>query len=125
MAYDKEKIFEQAKKVTIENNLFFIEDIVAFLPISKPTFYEYFPVDSDDVNELKELLETNRVSLKVSMRKKWQDNPAPALQMALMKLIANPEELKRLSMQYVESENKNTNFDIKSLYDKETLSDME
>ena len=53
----------------------------------------------------KELLEQNRVTLKVSMRSKWYTSNAPALQMALMKLIATPEELKKLSMQFIESEN--------------------
>lgn len=100
MAYDKKKIFEQAKEVTIKHKLFFIEDIVAFLPIAKKTFYEYFPLDSNESNELKELLETNRVSLKVSMRSKWYTSNAPALQMALMKLIASPEELRKLSMNH-------------------------
>jgi hypothetical protein len=100
MAYDKKKIFEQAKEVIVKHKLFFIEDIVAFLPISKPTFYEYFDINSNEFNELKELLETNRVSLKVSMRSKWYTSNAPALQMALMKLIASPEELRKLSMQY-------------------------
>lgn len=122
MAYDRNQIFEKAKEVTIEHNLFFIEDIVAYLPISKTTFYDYFPNDSNESNELKDILELNRVSLKVSMRKKWQDNPAPALQMALMKLIASPEELKKLSMQFIESENTNVNknFDITKIYDQET-----
>jgi hypothetical protein len=107
MAYDKQKIFQQAKEMIVKHKLFFVEDIVSFLPISKPTFYEYFPVDSNEVNELKELLEQNRVELKVSMRSKWYKSNAPALQMALMKLIASPEELKKLSMTY--SENKNEN----------------
>lgn len=98
MAYDRKKIFEQAKEMIVKHKLFFIEDIVAFLPISKPTFYEYFQIDSNDFNELKELLETNRTELKVSMRSKWYKSNAPALQMALMKLIANPEELRKLSM---------------------------
>jgi hypothetical protein len=55
-----------------------------------------------------ELLETNRVELKVSMRSKWYKSNAPALQMALMKLIANPDELKKLAMNYTENENRNT-----------------
>ena len=100
MAYNKQKIFEQAKEMIVKHKLFFIEDIVAFLPISKPTFYDYFKPDSNDFNELKELLEQNRTELKVSMRSKWYKSNAPALQMALMKLIASPEELKKLSMQY-------------------------
>ena len=112
MAYDKQKIFEQAKEMIIKHKLFFIEDIVAFLPISKKTYYEYFPIESNESNELKELLEQNRTELKVSMRSKWYKSNAPALQMALMKLIANPEELKKLSMQFVESENTNKNTNI-------------
>jgi hypothetical protein len=100
MAYDRKKIFEQAKEVIVKNKLFFVEDIVAFLPISKPTFYDFFNPDSNELNELKGLLETNRTELKVSMRSKWYKSNAPALQMALMKLIATPEELKKLSMQY-------------------------
>ena len=109
MAYDKKKIFEQAKEVIVKHKLFFVEDIVSFLPCAKPTFYDMFPPDSNELNELKELLEQNRVTLKVSMRSKWYTSNAPALQMALMKLIATPEELKKLSMQFIESENKNTN----------------
>jgi hypothetical protein len=100
MAYDKSKIFEQAKEVTVKNKLFFIEDIVAFLPCSKNYFYDHFPPDSNEYDELKGLLETNRTELKVSMRSKWYKSNAPALQMALMKLIATPEELRKLSMQY-------------------------
>ena len=98
MAYDKTKIFEQAKEMIVKNKLFFVDDIVSFLPCGKTTFYEFFPPDSNEMNELKGLLEANRVELKVSMRSKWYKSNAPALQMALMKLIATPEELRKLSM---------------------------
>jgi len=100
MAYDRKKIFEQAKDVIVKHKLFWIEDIVAFLPCDKTTFYRFFEPESNEYNELKELLEQNRVELKVSMRSKWYKSNSPALQMALMKLIANKDELKRLSMQY-------------------------
>ena len=125
MAYDRVKIFEQAKEVIVKHKLFFIEDIVAFLPCDKTTFYRFFEPESNEYNELKELLETNRVSLKVSMRSKWYTSNAPALQMALMKLIATPEELRKLSMQFIESENKNTNFDINKIYDSKTQKSLE
>ena len=107
MAYDRVKIFEQAKEMIVKHKLFFVDDIVAFLPCSKPTFYDFFPPESNQLNELKGLLEVNRTTLKVSMRSKWYTSNAPALQMALMKLIATPEELRKLSMQFVESENIN------------------
>jgi len=117
MAYDKQKIFEQAKEMIVKHKLFFVDDIVAFLPCNKTTFYDFFPIESNQSNELKELLNLNRTELKVSMRSKWYKSNAPALQMALMKLIATPEELRKLSMQFVESENtnKNTNFNVKEL----------
>lgn len=98
MAYDKTKVFEQAKEMIVKHKLFFIEDIVSFLPCDKTTFYRFFPPDSNEYNELKELLELNRVELKVSMRSKWYKSNAPALQMALMKLIATDDELRKLSM---------------------------
>ena len=104
MAYDRKKMFQQAKEVIVKHKLFFIEDIVAFLPISKPTFYDYFPIESNEVNELKELLNLNRTELKVSMRSKWYKSNAPALQMALMKLIANEDELRKLSISYIDQE---------------------
>lgn len=102
MAYDRKKIFEQAKDAITKHKLFFVEDIVAFLPCVKQTFYDFFPVDSDEMDELKTLLETNRTEIKVSMRSKWYKSDAPALQMALMKLISTPEELRKLSMTYNE-----------------------
>ena len=99
MAYDKDKVYEQAKEAIEKHKLFFIDDIVAFLPIAKSTFYEWKLEQSE---QLKAMLEKNRIELKVSMRSKWYKSNAPALQMALMKLIANPEELKKLSMNYTD-----------------------
>lgn len=126
MAYNTKELFEKAKDVIVKHKLFFIEDIVAFLPCSKPTFYEHFPIDSNEINELKELLETNRTELKVSMRSKWYKSNAPALQMALMKLICTDEERKKLAMQYSENLSNHTieNFSIKDIITfKENVSD--
>ena len=111
MAYNRVKIYEQAQDVIVKHKLFFVEDIVAFLPCNKTTFYDFFPIDSNESNTLKELLETNRVELKVSMRSKWYKSNAPALQLALMKLISTPEELRKLSMthQDVTSDGKRIN----------------
>jgi len=126
MAYDRKKIFEQAKEVITKHKLFFVEDIVAFLPISKKTFYEFFPLESNESNDLKELLEQNRTELKVSMRSKWYKSNAPALQMALMKLIATPAELKKLAMNYTESKVEvSGDFDITKLYKSENQPEVE
>jgi hypothetical protein len=102
MAYKTEDLFNKAMEAIEKNKLFFIEDIIAYLPCSKPTFYEHFQVDSNEFNELKEMLEKNRVELKVSMRLKWYKSDAPALQMALYKIIASSEEHKALQMNYTD-----------------------
>ena len=98
MAYNTEDLFNTAIEQIKKNKLFFIEDIIAFMPCVKSTFYEHFPNESNYYKKMVEELERNRTELKVSMRSKWYKSNAPALQLALMKLIANPEELRKLSM---------------------------
>jgi len=102
MAYDRKKIYEQAKQVIIDENLFFIEDIVAFLPISKPTFYEFFPVESNELNTLKDLLDDNKITTKSAIRKKLFKSEKAAELLALYRLIATPDEHRRLNQQYME-----------------------
>ena len=127
MAYNTEELFNKGMEAIEKHKLFFIEDIIAFLPCRKSTFYEHFSNETDYYKRMFEALEKNRTTLKVSMRSKWYTSNAPALQMALMKLIATPEELKKLSMQFIESENTNKNqtFDISKIYDKEARKEVE
>lgn len=109
MAYDRKKIFEQAKEMIVKHKLFFMDEVPDFLPCSRSTFYDFFPDGSDELDTLKSLISVNKTHIKTSMRSKWYKSDAPALQLALMKLISTPEELKKLSMQFVESENTNKN----------------
>jgi hypothetical protein len=115
MAYDTNKLYEQAVKAIKENNLFFIEDVVALLPCSKPTFYDHIPVNSNEFNNLKELIEENRVSEKLKLRKKWSESDNATLQMGLMKLITTDEERKRLATSYMETNQKHTTVDLSEL----------
>lgn len=101
MAYKKEELLSKAISVTKEKNLFFIEDIVAFLPCSKRTFYEHKLHESQ---ELKEVLENNKITVKTSLRKKWRESDNATLQMALYKLIASTNERKCLSVNYLDHE---------------------
>ena len=126
MAYNTEDLFNTAMEQIKKHKLFFIEDIIAFLPCRKSTFYEHFPNDSDYYKRMLEELEQNRTELKVSMRSKWYKSNAPALQMALMKLICTDEERKKLAMQYSENLSNHTieNFNIKDIITfKENVSD--
>jgi hypothetical protein len=102
MAYKTDDLLKQSLAAIEKHKLFFIEDIVAYLPCSKETFYQHKLHESD---ALKSALLKVKTEIKVSMRSKWYKSENPTLQMGLMKLIASPEELKQLSMTHVESNN--------------------
>jgi len=102
MAYDRDKLYQQAQTAITENNLFFIEDVVAFIPCSKPTFYEHFPIDSNELNNLKDLLEKNKIRTKAAIRAKLYKSPKASELLALYRLICTPEERKMLNQNYIE-----------------------
>ena len=102
MAFDRDKLYQQAQAAITENNLFFIEDVVAFIPCSKPTFYEYFPIDSNELNDLKGLLEQNKIRTKSAIRAKLYKSPKASELLALYRLICTPEERKMLNQNYIE-----------------------
>ena len=106
MAYDKEKIYLQAVEAVKKNNLFFIEDIVAWLPCAKPTFYDLFPIDSDEMNDLKSMLENNRIKTKSSIRAKLFKGEKAAELLALYRLICTPEERQNLNQSYIDHTSK-------------------
>ena len=118
--YDKNKLYKQSKEAIEKNNLFFIEDIVAWLPCSKATFYEYFPVDSDELNELKGMLEVNKIRTKSAIRAKLFRSEKAGELLALYRLICTPEERRMLNQQYIEQTIKEQplfNIDVKEIPD--------
>jgi hypothetical protein len=100
MAYNRDELYKMAIEAIQKNRLIFVDDIVAYLPCSRSTFYEHFPSKSDNYEKMFELLNKNRTELKVSMRSKWFRSENPTLQLALMKILSTDEELRKLSMQH-------------------------
>lgn len=125
MAYDKDKIFKDAKKMAEAKNLFFIEDIISLLPCDKTTFYRFFDIKSNEYNELKAILENNRVKTKSAIRAKLFKSEKSAELIALYKLIGTEEERKRLSMSYIELSEADNDKDTKPniIFDEEQESD--
>lgn len=103
MAYKTDELYDRAIELIEKNNLFFITDIIDFLGITPPTFYKHFPVDSNKFNELRKMLTINTSTIKVKMRKKWQEAESATLQLALMKLIASNDERRKISQTYTEN----------------------
>jgi len=109
MAYDKNKIYEQALDLIEKKKLFFIEDVVTLLPCSRSTFWDYFPDKSDELDNIKELLDKNKIDVKNGLRNKWYNGSNPLTQMALYKLIGTEEEYHRIAS--TKTENKNINIE--------------
>lgn len=97
MAYNTQDLLAKAVKIIPEKNLFFFEDVYTFLGISVSTFYEHFPKGSKDYKTIADLLNQNAVATKHSMRNKWYKSDNATLQVALMKMIGNDEDRKRLT----------------------------
>ena len=112
MPYDTKVLKQKAIEAIKKNKLIFIEDIAAMLGINKTTLYNHFPIDTDDFNELTTLLNENKISLKVSLRKKWFDSDNATTQMALYKLCSTPEEHKKLQQNYTDVTSNNEAINI-------------
>jgi len=119
MAYKTKELEKQSLEAIEKYKLFFIDDVVSYLPCCSKTFYDH---KLQELQTIKDALTKVKTEIKVSMRSKWYKSKNATLQMGLMKLLSTNEELKKLAMNY--NENLNTHeikdFDIKKLYDNET-----
>lgn len=105
MAYDEQELEKLSLKVIKKHGLIKIQEIVAYLPCSRATFYN---IGLDRLDTIKKAIYEERIKRKVKLRAKWEeDKAAPVLQLAAYKLMADEDELNRLSNKEVkQSENK-------------------
>lgn len=103
MAYDRQKIEAKALKAIEENELTFFDEICLFVEPSRKTLYEWEMHKSDII---KEAIEKNRVKKKNKMRNKWGESDNATLQIAAYKLIAEPEEIDRITVNKFEHSGK-------------------
>lgn len=96
MAYKTSDLRQRAIESIKRHNLVFFEDIYAYIGVAPSTFYEHFPKDSKDYNELSALLTENKIKLKNGLRKKWYDLENPTGWKHLYLLIGTEEEVERL-----------------------------
>ena len=94
MGYNRTKLENSALEVIRKNELVFIRDIMCFLPCTRSTFYLHNLHKSDTIQ--KELLR-NKSQIKARFRKRWEQSKNQKLQLALYRLLANGDELRRLS----------------------------
>ena len=102
MAYSTEILKAKAMEAIKKNKLIFVEDVAAMCGVNKTTLYDHFPINSNDYNDIRELLEQNKIDIKVSIRYKWSKSDNPTAQMALYKLCSTKEEHMKLQQNYTD-----------------------
>lgn len=93
--HTKDTISRLALLVTIWKNCIYFTDVAAFMPIAKDTMYNHEIHKSDT---LKDAISYNKIKTKHAMRGKWFRSENATLQVALYKLLADSDELQRLTM---------------------------
>ena len=94
MAYDTAILEKKALAAIKKHKLVFTEEVVAFLPCSKPTFYAH---GLNELDSIKDALEGNKVKTKITLREKMETAENPTAWVALYKLIGTDDEAGRLS----------------------------
>lgn len=102
-------LVEECLRIIKEANILFITDLVAFLPISRATFYNY---GLDKLDILKDEINKQRIITKQGLRAKWFKSKSPALQIALYRMIATKEEKEAISIQNFREPEKPTQEEI-------------
>ena len=94
MAYNTEELYKMALKIIKEREVRTIEGVIALMPCSKPTFYDHFPVESDEFNSIKRELNKKKVEGKERLIRMMGSitHGSPAERIFLYKLWADKEE---------------------------------
>ena len=103
MAYDTAELENMAVEAIKEHGLIFIEEVISYLPCASSTFYDHKLEKSESI---KNAILFNKVSKKTKLRRNWENSENATLNISLYKLLANEEELQRLSVQKVEHSGK-------------------
>lgn len=98
MTYKTEELLEQAIKAA-SKGLIFIEDIVAYMDCSKPTFYEHKINESVKLNNI---IYKNKTYIKQRLREKMLDSDNPTMVLALYRLCSTAEEHRLLNQTYTD-----------------------
>ena len=91
---EKEAILKKAIKVAEDKQLLYLSEVFAFLPISYQTFYNW---KFDKVEELKEVLDDNKINIRQKLRTKMLISDNATLIIALYKLVCTDEERRILA----------------------------
>lgn len=86
---------------------------------------QFYNLELEKSESIKEAINLNRTKAVSYMINKWIDSENPTLQISAFKVLCDDDERKKLSMQFMESENKHElkQFEIEIIGRKETNKD--
>lgn len=100
-AEDRKRILETMKeKIINDDNIYFVDSAIAYTPISRKTFYAWFPVESEEFKEISLLLEKNKLKAKDYIRGKLKMGDKSSELLALYRMICTEEERKAIATNY-------------------------
>jgi len=112
MAYDKEDLIKKSLTAIKKHKIYFITDLISFLPCSRATFYG---LQLDKLDAIKEEIEKQKILLNKKQRNNWFESHSATLQLALYKLTCSDDERKKLSTSFIESKTENVSPDLSEL----------
>lgn len=95
MAYDKKKIEAKCIEAIRKHKIAFFSYLA---PYVEPTMATLYLWEFEKLDTIKKELEFNRISRKHKLIKGWEESDNPTLQVAAFKLLADENELERLSV---------------------------
>lgn len=103
MEWNTKKLLEKAlEEIEKDDNILFIEDVVAACGVSKKTFYKYIVKDSEEYREIWDKIQDNRIEVKKYIRLKLRLSGKAAELLSLYRMICTDEERRAINQQYVE-----------------------
>jgi len=95
MAYNQEQILQECIEAIEREGLCFFDEIACFV---KPDLSSLYNWDFHELDVIKNGLRKNKVAAKRKMKRNWQrEDAAPALQIAVYKLMADDDEFNKLT----------------------------
>lgn len=109
--WNTEKLLAKAlDEIAKDDNILFIEDVVAACGVGKTTFYRYIPKDSEEYRQVWSKIQENRIEVKKFIRLKLRLSGKAAELLALYRMICTDEERRAINQQYMEMSGTLDNF---------------
>jgi hypothetical protein len=103
MEWNTKKLLEKAlEEIEKDDNILFIEDVVAACGVSKKTFYKYIVKDSEEYEKVWDAINDNRITVKKYIRLKLRLSGKAAELLSLYRMICTDDERRAINQQYVE-----------------------